>query len=140
MSSLFLSLTVKTLKAEQETITNQLTDISEDTRVDSRYAANAKASVDQEYDIQAEMIKSEMELIDDKTCPEYEELLQELNDFKEERDKKMQRIEDEEIYKEEKRDNEKVILESKLQAVNADIETFKEGRDKAIEEEFSYAS
>ena len=140
MSSLFLSLTVKTLKAEQETITNQLTDISEDTRVDSRYAANAKASVDQEYDIQAEMIKSEMELIDDKTCPEYEELLQELNDFKEERDKKMQRIEDEEIYKEEARDNEKVILESKLQAVNADIETFKEGRDKAIEEEFSYAS
>lgn len=140
MSSLFLSLTVKTLKAEQETITNQLTDISEDTRVDSRYAANAKASVDQEYDIQAEMIKSEMELIDDKTCPEYEELLQELNDFKEERDKKMQRIEDEEIYKEEKRDNEKVVLESKLQAVNADIETFKEGRDKAIEEEFSYAS
>lgn len=140
MSSLFLALTIKTLKTEQETVTNQVADISEDTRVDSKYSANEKAAVNNEYDIQAEMIKSEMELIDDKTCPEYEELLQELNDFKEERDKKMQRIEDEQAYKEEVRDNEKVILESKLQAINADIETFEEGRDKAIEEEYSYAS
>lgn len=140
MSSTFLSLTVQTLKAQKETLTNQLTDISSDTIMDTKYAANAKSAIDNDYEINKELIKNEMELIDDQTCPEYEELLKELNELKDERDQKMKRVEEEETYKEEVRDQEKVIIEADLEAVNADIESFKEGRDRAIEEEYSYAS
>lgn len=147
MGSTSFGLTIKTLKAQKETITNQLTNNSEDKILEQKYTSNEMADVALRYNTEAEMVRNEIESLDgDGINDEYNELNDELKadlreDLKEiatEKNEAEEAIETEAHYKEEDINLENANLEVRLEDIDAQIEAYEEMENQAIEDEYGY--
>ena len=122
-----------------ESLTNQMTDNSMDLRLLQKYASNEIDKIHSKYAPEKEQIRSEIEGLDKKEArDEYEDLMGELNDIKDEEDAAVARVEEELHQKEEEINLENDTLQAQLESVNADREGLEEARNQRIEDEYGY--
>lgn len=125
--------------AKAETLTNELTDNSMDLRLDQKHSSNEVTKIRSEYAPEKERIRNEIKELDKAENPnEYQELLGELNDLKEEEEAKIAKVEDELKEKETQIQSENETLEVQLEDVQTQTESFKEMLKQNIEDEFGY--
>ena len=90
MSTASLTLGIQTDILRGETLTNQITDNSQDLRLDQKYASNEIDKIQAEYAPKKEEVRSEIESLDDTSSSmEYTDLMHELNELKDEEEKKI---------------------------------------------------
>ena len=116
-----------------------MTDNSMDLRLLQKYASNEIDKIHSKYAPEKEQIRSEIEGLDKKEArDEYEDLMGELNDIKDEEDAAVARVEEELHQKEEEINLENDTLQAQLESVNADREGLEEARNQRIEDEYGY--
>jgi hypothetical protein len=140
MCSDAVSTTIKFLKLTSNNIEGQLMNNSMDLRDIHKYRINDLGELEAAYTEEAELIRNEMETIDDKKSSEYEALMDELNDLKDELDRQQKSVEEITSVREEEIRSENAMLETQNEAIHADIEAYEECRKKNIEEDFAYFS
>jgi predicted nuclease with TOPRIM domain len=92
-----------------------------------------------QYAPEEERIRNEIEGLDKlEQQDEYQDLLRELNDLKEEKESKIARREDEASDHETIVQSENESLEVRLEDINAEKESFQEMLKQNIEQEFGY--
>lgn len=138
MSFLSLTTIIQSEKAEKETIEAQLTNNSLDIRLKQKTSSNEADMINTQCNEEVAQIRNEMAQMDDKTCDEYKELMNEIEELKDERDRKLSKIESEATDYETIKDTENQTLQSRLEAVSADIESYEEARQGNIEDSFGY--
>lgn len=136
-SSLTAAIQLEILRGE--TLTNEMTDNSMDLRLLQKYASNEIDKIHSKYAPEKEYIRSEIEGLDKQEArDEYEDLMGELNDIKDEEEAEVARVEEELHQREEEINLENDTLQAQLESVNADKEGFEEARNQRIEEEYGY--
>lgn len=132
-SSIFLN------EARSETLTNQITDNSSDLRLLQKYASNDIQNIRNNYAPEKDRIKNEIASLDKiEDRDEYLELAAELNDLKEAESREIEQVEKQLNEKETEVQFENETLEVQLEAINADIESFKEMLKETVERNFGY--
>ena len=122
-----------------ESLTNQITDNSMDLRLLQKYASNEIDKIHAKYAPEKERIRDEIEGLDKAEMrDEYEDLMGELNDIKDNEEAEVARVEEELHQKEEEINLENDLLQAQLESVNADREGLEEARNQRIEEEYGY--
>ena len=122
-----------------ESLTNQITDNSMDLRLLQKYASNEIDKIRAKYAPEKERIRDEIADLDkEELRDEYEDLMGELNDIKDNEDAEIARVEEELHQKEEEVNLENDLLQAQLESVNADREGLEEARNERIEEEYGY--
>lgn len=122
-----------------ESLTNQITDNSMDLRLLQKYASNEIDKIRAKYAPEKERIRDEIADLDkEELRDEYEDLMGELNDIKDNEDAEIARVEEELHQKEEEVNLENDLLQAQLESVNADREGLEEARNQRIEEEYGY--
>ena len=109
--------------ARSEDLTNQMTDNSMLLRLLQKYASNAIQDIQNKYAPEKERIRSEIEGLDKKESRlEYEDLINELKELKDEEEAEIEAVEEAIAQKEEEMNLENDMLETQLEAVEADGE------------------
>ena len=139
MGSSSLRLTVDTYISIEETLTNQLTDNSQDLRLTQKHVSSETDQVRAEYAVEEDRIRNEIEGLDKIAQKnEYQDLLGELNDLKEEKESKIESLENQTNDDETKVQSENEIIEVQLEDVKAQRESFQEMLKECIENESGY--
>ncbi|MBQ4647482.1 MAG: hypothetical protein IJB79_09060 [Candidatus Gastranaerophilales bacterium] len=125
--------------AKAETLTNELTDNSMDLRLVQKYSSNDIEAVRAKYNPEKEQIRNEIaELDKTEQADEYQDLMTELKELREEEEAEVEAIEDKLNEYETEVQAENETLEVQLEDINAQTEVFKEMLKSNVEEEFSY--
>lgn len=139
MSTSDLQSTIFFGDARAESLTNEITDNSMDLRLAQKQASNQIDMVHANYAPEKEAIRNEIEGLDKtEQREEYQNLMTELNDLKQEEETKVAKIEDELNEYETEIQAENEMLEVQLEDVQTQTESFKEMLKENIEQEFSY--
>lgn len=133
-----LNTTIQSEKIYKNDLEAQITNNSQDLRLKQKHSSADSAEVNANYAADAELIRNEMNSLDDKTGAEYEELMAELKELQDDRDRQLTEIEEAATDYQNKIDIENDTLQTQLEAVNADIKGFEEARDQDIEDGFGY--
>lgn len=133
-----LNQTIRTEKLHKNDLEAQITNNSQDLRLKQKHSSADTAEINDNYEADAELIRNEMQGLDDKTGAEYEELMAELKELQDDRDRQLTEVEQASTDYQNKIDIENDTLQTQLEAVNADIKGFEEARDQSIEDGFGY--
>ncbi len=124
--------------AQRQSIENQMTDNSMESRLKHKYSDNVVTRIHRQYDEEQSMIQNQMDAIDDKTSDEYKELMAELKDSKEEEDKAVEREENKATEYQDRIDRENAVLEDRLSAISADQEAWDNAINDDIQDNYGY--
>jgi len=124
--------------ALKTTLEGQLTKNSRDTILYQKQSNGKIEQIHKYYTNEKELIKNKMNEIDDKTSPEYEELLQEYNELKDEEDQLCEIVEKDSTDYEQAKTTENDSIENRLEAIKADLESTEEQQKEKIESEYGY--
>lgn len=129
---------IQLYKAKRSDLQAQLLKNSTTLSLKQKHSSNDIQKIHEKYDQEEQMVRNEMNSLDDKTGNEYLELLSELEEIKDEDDRECEVAEAAAQEYEQKITVENSSIETQLQAVNADIEGFEEMRKDSIEKNFGY--
>lgn len=139
MSSSSLQTAIFLNDARAETLTNELTDNSMDLRLIQKHSSVDIDNIRQNYKPEKERINNEIDSMDKiEQQDEYQDLLTELKDLKEEEEAEVSRIETDLNEQETRMQTENELLETQLEDINTQTESFKEMLKEDIEDEFGY--
>ena len=139
MGSSSLQAAVFLNEARAETLTNELTDNSMDLRLHQKHSSKEIADIHAQYAPEKERIQNEIEGLDKiEQQDEYQDLMTELKELREEEEAEVQRVEDETKDYETITQTENEMLEVQLEEVKTTTESFKEMLKQNIEDEFGY--
>ena len=139
MGTSSLQAAIYTNELRAETLTNELTDNSMDLRLLQKHTSAEIDKIRAYYAPEIEQIRNEIENLDKtENKEEYEDLIRELNDIKEEKEQKIAKYEDELSVNETERQSENEILEVQLEDIKAETESFREMLKQNIENDFGY--
>ena len=124
--------------AQRQSIENQMTDNSMESRLKHKYSDNVVTRIHRQYDEEQSMIQNQMDAIDDKTSDEYKELMAELKDSKEEEDKAVEREENKATEYQDRIERENAVLEDRLSAISADQEAWDNAINDDIQDNYGY--
>ena len=124
--------------AQRQSIENQMTDNSMESRLKHKYSDNVVTRIHRQYDEEQSMIQNQMDAIDDKTSDEYKELMAELKDSKEEEDKAVEREENKATEYQDRIDRENAVLEDRLSTISADQEAWDNAINDDIQDNYGY--
>lgn len=124
--------------AQRQSIENQMTDNSMESRLKHKYSDNVVTRIHRQYDEEQSMIQNQMDAIDDKTSDEYKELMAELKDSKEEEDKAVEREENKATEYQDRIDRENAVLEDRLSAISAYQEAWDNAINDDIQDNYGY--
>jgi hypothetical protein len=125
--------------AKSEDLTNQITDNSEDLRLLQKYASNEIGEIHAKYAPEKERIRDEIESLDKaENRDEYEDLINELKDVRDEEDAEIEAVETRIHDKEEEVTVENDLLQTQLEEVNAQTEVFEQMLSDSIKKNFGY--
>ncbi len=139
MGSSSLQAAIFTNEARAETLTNEITDNSMDLRLHQKRSSKEIADIHAQYAPEKERIQNEIEGLDKiEQQDEYQNLMTELKDLREEEEAAVKQVEDETKDYETIVQTENEMLEVQLEEVNTSTESFKEMLKQNIENEFGY--
>jgi len=125
--------------ARAETLTNQITDNSEILRLEQKYSSNDIQDIRNQYAPEKERIQNEINGMDKvEQQDEYQELMTELKDLREEEEARIEVLEEKLNDKETKVQFENETLEVQLEDINSQTESFEEMLKQNIEKNFGY--
>ena len=125
--------------ARAETLTNQITDNSESLRLQQKHASNDVQKIRDNYAPEKERIRNEIASLDKiEQNDEYQDLMSELNDLKEDEEAEIATVEEAINDKETKVQFENETLEVQLEDINAQTESFEEMLKQNIEKNYGY--
>lgn len=125
--------------ARAETLTNQITDNSEDLRLLQKHSSVDIQNVRNNYAPEKERLQNEINGLDKvEQQDEYQELLTELKDLKEAEQEEIKTLEEKLNDKETGVQLENETLEVQLEEINTQTESFKEMLKQAIEKNYGY--
>lgn len=125
--------------AKAEDLTNQITDNSMDLRLSQKYSSNEISKIHANYSQEKEKIRNQIETLDKtENAMEYQSLIEELKDLRDQEDAEVETIENEMSEKEENINTENDMLESQLEEVNQQSEAFGKMLDEDIQKNFGY--
>ena len=119
-------------------ITNQMTDNTLNLRLKQKYSSDTISQIHSKYDQEEQLIRDEINALEDKSGNEYEELISELKELKEEEDAEIEKTEEESNDYETHIELENAQLETRLEAIKTDNESYKECLEGNIEKSFGY--
>ena len=131
-------LTILTQDAMVEDVTNQITDNTMDLRLKQKYQSDAIAQIHAKYNLEEELIRDEIENLDDKSGEEYAELMEELQELKDMEDQEVKAEEEKASDYELRMQLENDNLETRKEAMEKNIEAFQEALNQSIEKNFGY--
>ena len=88
-------------------------------------------------DNEEELVRIEMEGLDTRS-EEYEQLLSEINDIRDEEDREIEQIERQSTDFETEIQQENVVIETRLEAINTDLDALGDLKEEHIKEQFGY--
>ena len=139
MSITDLQLAINTGELMAETLTNEQTDNSMDLRLAQKHNANSIEQIRSNYAPEKERINNEIESLDKvEQRDEYQDLMAELKEIKDQEEAEINRKEDEMADYEAGIQLENESLKTRLEAVQAQTDSFKEMLKQNIESEFGY--
>lgn len=139
MGSSSLQAAIFTNEARAETLTNEITDNSMDLRLHQKRSSKEISDIHAQYAPEKERIQNEIEGLDKiEQQDEYQDLMTELKDLREEEEAAVKQVEDETNDYETNVQTENEMLEVQLEEVNTTTESFKEMLKQNIEDEFGY--
>ncbi|MBE7708591.1 MAG: hypothetical protein E7Z88_07795 [Cyanobacteria bacterium SIG27] len=139
MGSSSLQAAIFTNEARAETLTNEITDNSMDLRLHQKRSSKEISDIHAQYAPEKERIQNEIEGLDKiEQQDEYQDLMTELKDLREEEEAAVKQVEDETNDYETNVQTENEMLEVQLEEVNTTTESFKEMLKQNIENEFGY--
>jgi len=125
--------------AKSEDLTNQITDNSEDLRLLQKYASNEINEIHAKYAPEKERVRDEIESLDKaENRDEYEDLINELKDLRDEEEAEIEAVETRIHDKEEEVTVENDILQTQLEETNAQTEVFEQILSDNIKKNFGY--
>lgn len=134
-----LDLTIKNLILTEEELTNQMTDNSMDLRLTQKYSSNDIETIRTKYAPEKERINNEIESLDKiEERDEYQDLLTEMKELKEQEEAEITRAEEELSDDETMIQLENETLEVQLEDVKAQKESFQEMRKQNNERIHGY--
>ena len=134
-----LDLTIKNLILTEEELTNQMTDNSMDLRLTQKYSSNDIETIRTKYAPEKERINNEIEALDKiEERDEYQDLLTEMKELKEQEEAEITRAEEELSDDETMIQLENETLEVQLEDVKAQKESFQEMRKQNNERIHGY--
>lgn len=133
-----LQLMKKLYIALKTTLEAQLIKNSRDTNLYQKQSNGKIESIHRHYTQEKELVKNDMNAVEDKTSPEYEALMQEYNDLKDEEDAQCSVVEKDATDYEQVMTSENDSIENRLEAIKADLESSKELQKEKVEQEFGY--
>ena len=104
-------------------ITNQMTDNTLNLRLKQKYSSNTISQIHSKYDQEEQLIRDEINALEDKSGNEYEELISELKELKEEEDAEIEKTEEESNDYETHIELENAQLETRLEAIETLLST-----------------
>ena len=119
-------------------LNNQVTDNSMDVRLLQKYSSDEVSKINHKYALEEEMVRNEINQLDEKSGSEYDDLMAELKDLKDAQDKELERVEEKNEDAESAKTLENDNLEVRAEAIRADKEALEEAMQKEIEDEFGY--
>ena len=126
-------------EARAETLQAEITDNSMDLRLHQKHSSTEIADVHAQYAPEKERIQNEIAGLDKiEQQEEYQNLMTELKELREEEEAEVQQIEDETNDYETIVQTENEMLEVQLEEVNTTTESFQEMLKQNIEDEFGY--
>ena len=134
-----LQMTIQLLEATSETLTNQITDNSMTLRLTQKHSSNLIDEIHDRYGAEKDAIRNEIESLDKtEQSDEYQDLMTELKELREEEENEVARIEEDIKDKETNVQLENETLEVQLEEVNTQKESFQEMLKEKIEDNFGY--
>jgi len=125
--------------ARAETLTNEITDNSETLRLLQKYSSNDIQDIRNQYSPEKERIQNEINGMDKvEQQDEYQELMTELKDLREEEEARIEVLEEKLNDQETKIQFENETLEVQLEDINAQTESFEEMLKQNIEKNYGY--
>lgn len=125
--------------AKAEDLTNQITDNSMDLRLSQKYSSNEISKIHANYSQEKEKIRNQIENLDKtENAMEYQSLIEELKDLRDQEDAEVETIENEMSEKEETINTQNDMLESQLEEVKQQSEAFGKMLDEDIQKNFGY--
>ena len=125
--------------ARGETLTNEMLDNSETLRLLQKYSSNDIENIKNQYKPEMTRIKNEIDGLDKtEQHEEYQDLLTELNELKQEEEQKIADIEEKLKDQETRIQMENETLEVQLEDINAQTESFEEMLKQNIEKNYGY--
>jgi len=115
----------------------ELIDLSEDLRLKQKESASEIDNIRASFTLEEELIRNKMS-DSDKVGNEYKELMNELAEMQDERDRKISKVESEAKDYESFIDIQKTNLETQRQAIDADLQGMKEYVKEDVEKSFGY--
>ena len=131
-------LTILTQDALVDNVTNQITDNTMDLSLKQKYQSDTIAQIHAKYNLEEDLIRDEIDNLEDKTGDEYAELMEELQELKEMEDQEVKAEEEKASDYETRIQLENDNLETRKEAMEKNIEAFQEALDQSIEKNFGY--
>jgi len=139
MGSSSLQAAIFTNEARAETLTNEITDNSMDLRLHQKRSSKEISDIHAQYAPEKERIQNEIEGLDKiEQQDEYQDLMTELKDLREEEEARIEVLEEKLNDKETKVQFENETLEVQLEDINSQTESFEEMLKQNIEKNFGY--
>jgi len=134
-----LQAAIYTNEAREETLTNELTDNSMDLQLKQKHSSNDIDAIRSHYAPEKERINNEIKELDKtEQHDEYQDLITELKELKDEEEREIEQIEEETNDYETKIQLENEQLEVQIEEINSSTETFKEMLKESVEKNFGY--
>lgn len=131
-------ITIQNYIAKEHDLQAELLDNSMDLVLKQKYASDEQASITKKYNVQEDAIQEQMDEIGDRTNDEYKDMMAEIKELKDAEDAELKAIEEAQTQMETEIQNENAMLETQLQAIQADKEGLEEARKEDIEDSFGY--
>jgi len=138
-----LTLTIRSMKAQKADLTAQIIDNQEALLLTQKYSSTETERIGKYFEAEEERIKLESGDNPDALIAEYTELMDEdtkekIKELKDEKDQIMKTKTEELNQAETIIQIENEQLQTRIQAITADLEGFEEARKQNIEEEYAY--
>lgn len=130
-------LTILLSDAQAEDTKAQITDNSMDIRLASKYASDEISKIHARYDAEEDLIQNQINDLDSNS-DEYDDLKAELKELKEREDAEVARVEEKLADYQNQKEMENANLETQLEHIEKNKESFQEGLQKHIESSFGY--
>lgn len=126
-------LTIQSYKQKSSDLEFQATQSYEIKMLKQKISANEKEEVILEFNTDKEIVRNKMDGIEDKTSQEYKDCLTEIQELQDAKDDALKLIEDEAKRYEDEIDQEVSMIQTRKEAVDADIESLEQARQEDIE-------
>ena len=131
-------ITIQNYIAKEHDLQAELLDNSMDLVLKQKYASDEQANNKKKYNVQEDAIQEQMDEIGDRTNDEYKDMMAEIKELKDAEDAELKAIEEAQTQMETEIQNENAMLETQLQAIQADRQGLEEARKEDIEDSFGY--